>query len=393
MTLGQSITLAELELNPEPIMARLRAEEPVCFVDELDMWLVTRWDDVAFMEAHPELFSAATEPSFLRRALGQNMLTMDAPEATHARNAMLPAFQAGGVAGRFANDDLATMADCLIDEFFDAGRADLMTVYAAPLSAGSLAAVLGLEEHGWEQVWDWCRGLCSDIANFSNDPELTALGDQARDSLGAALGRRLDQLETRSDESAIATFCANTPDKSPLERDEIINNVRLMISGGINEPRDGIGLVVATVLGTSGLREELAAESSLWRRCVEEVFRLHSPVGTITRQTTQRVSIGDTELPSGALVAGVLRSANLDEDHWGEPARFNLHRREGAHAAFALGDHRCLGEWLGRQVVRVGSAKLFERLPGLRLAEDESVTLHGFEFRGPSSLNCWWETR
>ena len=104
-------------------------------------------------------------------------------------------------------------------------------------------------------------------------------------------------------------------------------------------------------------------------------------------------SISDTELPSGALVAGVLRSANLDEDHWGEPARFNLHRREGAHAAFALGDHRCLGEWLGRQVVRVGSAKLFERLPGLRLAEDESVTLHGFEFRGPSSLNCWWETR
>ena len=105
MTLGQSITLAELELSPEPIMARLRAEEPVCFVDELDMWLVTRWDDVAFMEAHPELFSAATEPSFLRRALGQNMLTMDAPEATHARNAMLPAFQAGGVAGRFANED------------------------------------------------------------------------------------------------------------------------------------------------------------------------------------------------------------------------------------------------------------------------------------------------
>ena len=93
MSLGASISLVDLERDPGLILARLRAEEPVCFVDELGMWLVTRWDDVAFMEDHPELFSAATEPSFLRRALGQNMLTADAPEATRIREAMLPSFQ------------------------------------------------------------------------------------------------------------------------------------------------------------------------------------------------------------------------------------------------------------------------------------------------------------
>ena len=38
---------------------------------------IPRWDDVQTMEDHPEIFSAATEPSFLARTLGENMLTLD----------------------------------------------------------------------------------------------------------------------------------------------------------------------------------------------------------------------------------------------------------------------------------------------------------------------------
>ncbi|MEZ5340516.1 MAG: hypothetical protein R2706_03440 [Acidimicrobiales bacterium] len=70
-SVGAGISLADLEANPDPILAALRADEPVSFVPALDMWLVTRWDDVAFLEDHPELFTAATSPSFLARALGQ----------------------------------------------------------------------------------------------------------------------------------------------------------------------------------------------------------------------------------------------------------------------------------------------------------------------------------
>ena len=104
-----------------------------------------------------------------------------------------------------------------------------------------------------------------------------------------------------------------------------------------------------------------------------------------------KMEIEKTKIPKGSLVAGVLRSANLDEERWTNPECFDLHRREGNHAAFALGDHRCLGEWLGRQVVRIGAQLLFERLPNLRIVEKESIILHGFEFRGPTSLNCCWE--
>lgn len=98
-SLGERISLEDLESNPNPILARLRAEEPVSYIPAMDMWLVTRWDDIQYVEAHPELFTAATEPSFLARTLGTNMLTVDPPEHTRIKSAMAPAFQPGGASG------------------------------------------------------------------------------------------------------------------------------------------------------------------------------------------------------------------------------------------------------------------------------------------------------
>ena len=108
--IGHSISLADLERDPDPILARLRDDEPVSWVPSMEMWLVTRWDDVAYMDDHPELFTAATEPSFLARALGPNMLTIDPPEHTIVRERMLPAFQPGGPSGEFVRDELADYA-------------------------------------------------------------------------------------------------------------------------------------------------------------------------------------------------------------------------------------------------------------------------------------------
>ena len=381
MTLGSRIKLADLEADPDSILARLRAEEPVAFVDAMDMWLVTRWDDVEYVEAHPELFTAATEPSFLARALGQNMLTCDPPEHTKLQNMLKPAFQSSGRSGAFVADELGALADRVLDGLDPTGF-DVVADYAQPVSAGSLATVLGLDHHGFDRMWAWCEGLCADLANFENDPSLTALGDAAKAELGSAIQERI-AAATEDDDSAIAVFV-----RGGATPEQIINNVRLMISGGINEPRDGIGLVVWVLLTRPDIRSRIDAEPAKMRRLIEEVFRVFSPVGTVTRQATADVEVAGVAIPRGALVSGVLRSVNLDESHWSNATEIDLDRREGAHAAFALGVHRCLGEWLGRQEVKVGVERLLERFPDIALDPSASpVELHGFEFRGPRALH------
>lgn len=384
MSLGKEISLADLESDPDSLLAQLRTTEPVTWVPSMDMWLITRWDDVAHVEAHPELFTAATEPSLLARALGQNMLTCDPPEHGQLQSMLAPPFQAGGRSGSFAADELPAMARGLLDAI-DADRFDIMADYAQPLSSGALARVLGLDAHGAGRMWSWCEGLCTDIANMEDDPALAAIGATAKAELGTAIQSRIDEAAGGQGVDAISRFVANgaTPE-------EIVNNVRLMISGGINEPRDGIGLVAWVLLTRPDLRERALADARSMRRLVEEVFRRYSPVGTITRQATATTEIAGVEIQAGDLVSGVLRSANLDESHWANPTEIDLDRRDGPHAAFALGVHRCLGEWLGRQEVRVGVEQLFARFPELRLDPehhpDGAVDLIGFEFRGPRSV-------
>ena len=379
MGIGAEITLADLEADPDPILARMRATEPVCRVPSMDMWLVTRWDDVAYMEAHPELFSAATDPSFLARALGSNMLVMDPPAHTRLRDLMLPPFQSSGRSGAFVAGELAALADSIIDGI-EGESFDLMRSYAQPLASWALAVVLGLEHHGFDRMWSWCEGLVTDIANFENDPDATAIGEAAKADLGFAIRDRIARSGAGG-ASAIDWFvgAGATPT-------EIVNNVRLMISGGINEPRDGVGLVAWVLLSRPDLRQEVAADGRRLRRLVEEVFRVHSPVGTITRQATRDLALAGVPISAGDLVAGVLRSINLDESRWTDPTVIDLARREGPHAAFALGVHRCLGEWLGRQEVRIGIERLLAKFPDMALDPAHAVELHGFEFRGPRQV-------
>jgi cytochrome P450 len=378
MNLGESITLADLETDPDGVLAQMRSEQPVCWVPALDMWMVTKWDDVAYVEDNPELFSAATEPSFLARALGDNMLTCDPPDHTRLQRIMQPPFQSGGRSGAFVTNELAPIADRLLADV-DQDRFDIVADYAQPLSAGALATVLGLDGYGFDRMWAWCEGLCADLANFENDPELAALGERTKIELGEAIEARI--AAGFDDDAALGYFV-----REGAEPHEIINNVRLMTSGGINEPRDGIGLVAWVLLNRPDLRAQIEETPKLMRRLIEEVFRIHSPVGTVTRQATRDIEINGVAIAQGDLVAGVLRSVNLDEEHWAEPTEINLTRREGPHAAFALGAHRCLGEWLGRQEVRVGVERLFARFPDLQLDPAHPVELHGFEFRGPKSV-------
>jgi cytochrome P450 len=372
------ITLEELEADPHPILARMLADEPVCRVESLGLWFVTRWADVEFVCHHPELFTANTEPSWLRTVLGETMLTLDGAAHDRLYHAMKPPFAASS-AGGTVRSGLRDLFDELIDGFVETGQADLVPAYAEPLANMSLLAALGLRRVGWADVARWCRGLCIGVSNFENDPAKASIAAQAQAELGAALD---DELADPS--GGLAHFLA-----AGLDRDEIVNNVRLMISGGINEPRDGVALVTFELLRRPGVAAAVGADRTVLRRVVEETFRYHSPVGTATRQTTRDVTMSDVSIPAGEMVAAVLTAANRDPRRWSHPDTFDIDRRQGSHLAFATGEHRCLGEWLGRQQVRIGVERLLDRLPGLRLAGE--VELRGFEFRGPVALPVEWD--
>jgi cytochrome P450 len=376
------LTLDDLETDPHPILADLRDNNPVAYLPHMDMWLVTRWDEVTQVCGDPDSFTANTNPSWLAECLGENMLTLDGEQHDHLAKGMRPAFAATGSGGEI-RALLPAMFDRLIDGFADLEATDLMAAYAEPMANITLIEALGLTGVDWKQMAGWCRGVITGLANFENDPAKSAMASKANHELGVALDRQIDLAMRGGSHRGLADYL-----RAGFGRDEIVNNVRLMISGGINEPRDGLGLVVLELLADPSLLARVTADPESVRGVIEETLRFHSPVGTATRQTTREVDLGGVPIPPGSIVAAVLASANRDPRHWTDPDRFDPDRREGRHLAFSMGEHRCLGDWMGRQQIRIGVERLLARLPGLSLSE--GVVLRGFEFRGPITLRVDW---
>ena len=58
---AETITVEQLDEDPYPLYARLRRDEPVAWVPAVNLWLVTRADDVEYVTTHPELFRARVD--------------------------------------------------------------------------------------------------------------------------------------------------------------------------------------------------------------------------------------------------------------------------------------------------------------------------------------------
>lgn len=390
MTVGELVTLEELERDPYPVYERLREQEPVSWVPAVQLWLVTRYDDVRHVNLSPEVFTAATEPSTLNRTMGVNMLGQEGPDQRRVRTIVEPPFRPRDVEER-TQGMIPKLAHELIDGFESRGECDLFPEFADPMSVRSLRFMLGLDDVPWEDLLRWNVGLMPGLANFEGDPAKQAPADEASAALGAVIEGVLDRLQDQPDGSVLSWMLHHDRNGETTTREEIVANTKLMLSGGLQEPRDLIALTVLALGSHPEQLEEVRADRSMIKHAVEETLRWAGPVGTSTRQTTERTELADVTLEQGALIGAVLSSANRDPRRFTDPDRFDVRRKEGAHLAFAIGTHFCLGAWFGRHLARVSLDILLDRLPNLRLDPERPATLSGWEFRAPDSTWVRWD--
>ncbi|HEY3463290.1 MAG TPA: cytochrome P450 [Gaiellaceae bacterium] len=389
MSIGSEISVDRLEADPYPIYKRLREEAPVCFVDSVGLWLVTRWDDVQHVDKSPELFTGDTEPSTLRRTFGANLLASEGAYHSRIRNIIYPWFRVGAI-GDYPDKVIAPIANELVDGFVDRGACDLLGEFAEPLSARVLKQALGLSFVEESTLRRWFVELATGAANFEGDPIKQEIADATSAEVNETLAPVIERLQDEPDDTLLSSMVHTEVDGERLTRAEIQSNLKVMIVGGLQATTDLIGLSMWAILSHPEQLEEVRADPGLVDPAIEEAARWHSPVGTSTRQTTRDVELGGVKLEQGALVAAVLASANHDERNWTEPELYDIHRREGSHLAFATGPHLCIGARLARYEARTAWRVLLDRLPGLRLDPERPIEISGWEFRSPHHLHVQW---
>ncbi|GAA0530374.1 cytochrome P450 [Saccharopolyspora subtropica] len=352
---------------------RRRAEEPVSKVPMLGggtAWLVTRHEDVRRVLTDPRFSADRRNPGFPQLAPGArnvvptvapSMITMDAPEHTAARRAVLGEFTVRRIAD--LRPRVQQIVDDCIDAMIDGPRpTDLVRALSLPVPSLVICELLGVPyaDHEFFQrrssallrrttPADERLRLITEIRSYL-DELVTA---KERDTTDDLLGRQIRKRREDGD----------------YDHDAVVSLAVLLLIAGHETTANMISLGTLALLENPEQLARIVADPSQTPAAVEELLRYFTIVEAATaRVATADVEIGGQLIREGEGVLAVGIAANRDPEVFDRPDELDLARGDRRHVAFGFGPHQCLGQNLARMELQVVFDTLFRRLPGLRLA-------------------------
>jgi cytochrome P450 len=384
--------------DPAPELGALRADAGVGTVVNafgMQVFIVTRHDDVKAMLADHEHFSNARPPGFVvpgapdvpaaeqESQRAGNLLGMDPPEHQRLRRMLTPEFTIRRI------KRLEPRITQIVDEHLDAmaaggSPADLVEAFALPIPSLVICELLGVpyaDREGFQRRANKQLDLALPI------PERLDLARESREYM-LDLVRR---ARVAPGEDIIGMLVREHADE--LTDDELVGVASLLLLAGHETTSNMLGLGTLALLRHPDQLAAVRDEPDAIGPAVEELLRWLSIVHTsIPRITTADVEVAGVPIPAGQLVFASLPAGNRDPEFIDEPEKFDIRRGAPGHLAFGHGVHHCLGAPLARMEMRIAWPALFRRFPNLALAEDfDHVAFREFHFiYGLRSLQVTW---
>lgn len=394
--------------DPYPIYARARQESPVFFSEKFGLWMVTRYDDIAYVLKNPDIFYSEHnfDPIFplhsqVLAILNEgfpsifNLATSDPPEHERLRGFLMTAFAAEkNLRSRQESHNLE-IAHGLIDAFVQDGQADLVTQYTSLFPLMMLSEMTGLPQGDVKNVLQACDNAANLL--WSENP-LDVQLEFARSIVN--LQKYLtEQIEMRRVEPQhdILTELINArlhgePDCF-LTTAEMVNLLTTMIFAIYENVPKGLSNILMLLLKHPDQFRQLKDEPGLILSAVEEALRVEPTIRGLIRTTKTSVELGGVVIPAEASMQIMLASANHDDTQFIDPDTFDIHRKNiHKHFAFGSGIHRCIGIPLTKALGQIAISALLERLPNLKIRHDQNLEFEpNLIFRILRNLPVEWD--
>jgi len=383
---GAAATLAQLETDPHPVLARLRASEPVSWLPALDGWLVTRRDLALQVMRDPGTFTVDDPRFSTGQVVGPSMLTLDGDAHRRHRAPFAGPFRLDAVRERFTAP-VEEETDRLIDAIAPAGAAELRRQLAGPLAAAIVTHALGLQAAGAAEVLGWYDAIVASVTEITAGNGPTEAGRRGFEALRAAMEPALDAAP----ETSLVAAAASDAGAGGLGRGEVVSNAAVLLFGGIETTEGMIANAIAHLLEHPDQLAAVRAEPALLANAIEESLRLEPAAAVVDRYATRDTELVGAPIRERELVIVSIAGANRDPAVFPDPDRFDVRRPNAKlHAAFAHGPHVCIGMHLARLEAHTAVARVLERLPGLRFEDGGAPAARGLVFRKPDALRVRW---
>lgn len=388
---------AEAIINPQSyakpdsvytLLAKIRSEQPICKV-ELEgypaLWLITKNEDIEYIEGKPELFLAGprtvahdleTMKAVDEQVASKGLVGMDGEEHRKYRQLAQAWFMPRNLKTlQSAIDDMAKRYVDLLEE--KAPQCDFATDVAFWYPLRVILSLAGLPEENDETVIK----LTQQIFGVSDDdlmaeerlPLMEVIG-QFYELLGPIVAER----QANPSDDLISALVHSEIDGKPVGMEEILSYILIVMTAGHDTTSASLAGGLLALMEHPEQMQKLKDNPALIPSAVEEILRWVAPVKHFVRTTAEEVQVGGQTIAKGEDLLLHFSSACRDESVFADADQFRIDRKPNKHMAFGFGPHMCLGKYLAKMELEAYLKELLPRLDSVELDGEPKYLISNF---------------
>jgi cytochrome P450 len=343
------------------LFAQLRRDDPVHYCEVSPFgpyWSVTRYDDIFAVELDHANYSSSSEFGGIQitdQPLGQefaNFIRMDPPGHTAHRRTVAPIV----APSHLANFEplIRKRTSDVLDALPRNQTFDWAEMVSTDLTNMMLATLFDFPWEDRTKLTWW-----SDVAIANVDsPDAVVHSSEERvaelTKMGEYFRKLWDARAAASPAFDLISMLSHSEATRNLQAREFIGTIALLIVGGNDTTRNSMTAGLIALVENPEQFELLRAKTDLVPNLVSETIRYHTPVLHMRRTARADVELAGRQIAKGDKVVMWYISGNRDESKIDRADEFIIDRaKPRQHLAFGAGIHRCVGDRLAEQQIRI----------------------------------------
>jgi len=387
-----------LRSNPYAVYKELRDEAPVQWSQVMQVWVLTRYEDVlAVLRDHTRFSSERTRATnpFVKQMeeyrlasgpLGRSptMLSLDPPAHTRTRNLVNKAFTPRVI--ERIRPHIHEIAEGLLVRLPEPNRSDVVADLAVPLPVTVIAELLGVPSADRERFKAWSSDIAGTLGGAFAPAEVL---DRAQKSSLALADYFREQIELRRNgprDDLLSSLIAAEEQGDLLSQDELIATCILLLVAGNETTTNLIGNGMLALLENPQQLRALRDDLSLIPTAVDEMLRYDGPAQMTSRIVAEDLEFQGKRMEPGQVVLAILGAANHDPEQFDDPDSFVITRFAKRNLAFGQGIHYCIGAPLAMAETQIAFEALLRHFPNPKAAFETPEWGQSFVLRGLKTL-------
>jgi cytochrome P450 len=371
------------DADPFGAYRELRDHHPCFWSAHANMWVLTRYEDVARALQDWQTYSSASGNMMdeLPGRAGATLGTTDPPRHDRLRALVQHAFVRRNLS--YLEEDIRDAARDALAAIGDRREFDFIADFSSIVTVKVLFRLLGLPPGEDAIVREKA------VLMVQSDPKTHGKGPEhiaAYEWMQAYASKIIAERRASPTGDLISHFSLAEIDGDRLDEREVLLTTTTLIMAGIESLGGFLAMFTLNLADHPEARRRCASDKSLIPQAIDESLRFNTSAQRFKRRLTRDTELYGQMMREGDFVCMAYGAANRDERKFPNPDVYDIDRKPMGHLGFGGGVHVCLGAPIAKLASQLCMEELLARIPDFTRVDDTLAWMPSSTFRSPMRL-------